>query len=65
MGGEPVTVGTVVSDRKWGGRYTGTMVRRSGGSIFVAWHGTCVDDELGTDEVEVVRDAGVVGEVRG
>lgn len=51
--------------RKRSGRYTGTVVRRAGGSIFVAWHGTVVEDELGADEVEMIRDAEVIGEVRG
>jgi hypothetical protein len=31
--------GTVVRDRKWSGKYTGTVVRRDGDSVFVAWHG--------------------------
>lgn len=31
--------GTVVRDRRWGGRCTGTVVRREGDWVFVA----CVD----------------------
>lgn len=62
--GKAIKVGTVVRDRVWGGRYTGTVVRRSRGSIFVAWHGTWVEDELGVDEVEIVPDAEVTDEAR-
>lgn len=47
----------MVRDRKWGGRQTGTVTSREGRSVFVAWHGTCVDDELDVDEVEPVDDA--------
>ncbi len=34
--------GTVVRDRKWGGTCTGTVVRREGDSVFVAWHNSFV-----------------------
>ncbi|MHB8449114.1 MAG: hypothetical protein ACYDAQ_01375 [Mycobacteriales bacterium] len=46
-------VGTVVRDRKWGGRYTGTVAVRDGRWIVVAWHGTFVQDELDADEVDI------------
>jgi len=49
--------GTVVRDRKWSGKYTGTVVRREGDSVFVAWHGSFVEDELHVSEVEVWEDA--------
>jgi hypothetical protein len=51
QGGSQMQVGTVVRDRKWGGRYTGTIVNVEGGSIFVQWHGTCVEDELSPADV--------------
>ena len=49
--------GTTVRDRKWGGIYTGTVVNVSddGEWIYVAWHGTCIEDELRPDDVEVIR----------
>jgi hypothetical protein len=53
----PVTVGTVVRDRCWGGTYTGTVVRRDGRSVFVAWHGTAVEDQLDVDQVVPWPDA--------
>jgi hypothetical protein len=53
---EPVE-GTVVRDRIWGGTHTGTVVRRVGRSVFVAWHHSFVEDELDTDQVEVWADA--------
>ncbi len=46
-------VGTVVRDRRWGGKFSGTVVARQGRSVFVAWHGTCVEDELEADQVEI------------
>jgi hypothetical protein len=49
--------GAVVRDRMWGGTHTGTVVRREGTSVFVAWHGTCVEDELDAGQVEVWADA--------
>jgi hypothetical protein len=52
-----LNVGTVVRDRKWGGRYAGTVVHVEGGAVFVAWHGSFVEDELCVDEVEVWPDA--------
>jgi hypothetical protein len=41
--GEQVEVGMAVRDRKWGGGHSGTALRREGGSVFVAWHGTFVE----------------------
>lgn len=55
--GGDITEGTVVRDRRWGGTYTGTVVRREGRSVFVAWHGSFVEDELDVDEVTVWADA--------
>jgi hypothetical protein len=50
-------IGSVVRDRAWGGRFTGTVVRREGTSVFVAWHDSCVEDELEVDQVEPWPDA--------
>ncbi len=36
-GEDHIGEGTVVRDRKWGGTCTGTVVRREGDSLFVAW----------------------------
>lgn len=52
-----VQEGTVVRDRKWGGRFRGTVVRREGDSVFVAWHSSFVEDELSIAEVEPVADS--------
>lgn len=49
--------GAVVRDRKWGGRFTGTVVRREGDAVFVAWHNSFVEDQLDIAEVEPVEDA--------
>jgi hypothetical protein len=54
---EDIGEGTVVRDRKWGGTCTGTVVRRDGDSVFVAWHNSFVEDELSIDEVQVWADA--------
>ncbi len=51
-----ITVGTVVRGRRCG-KQTATVVNRKGRSVFVAWHGSCVEDELDVDEVEVWPDA--------
>lgn len=48
--------GTVVRDRRWGGRCTGTVVRREGDWVFVAWHGSCVEDQLSLEQVQVWLD---------
>ena len=52
-----LTVGAVVRSRRWGGRYAGTVVRREAGSVFVAWHGTFVEDQLDPDDVTLWADA--------
>ncbi len=44
--------GMTVRDRKWGGRHIGTVVNVAEGRVFVAWHGTCVEDELDPADVE-------------
>lgn len=62
-GDEPVTVGTVVRDRLWGGTHTGTVVRHDGRSVFVAWHGTAVEDELDIAQVAVCAEP--ASELRG
>jgi len=47
--------GVCVRDRKWGGRYTGTIVRVDpDGDLYVQWHGTAVEDQVRPDEVEPV-----------
>jgi hypothetical protein len=51
------TVGTVVRGRTWGGRFSGTVVGRKGRSLFVAWHGTCVEDEVDVEDIDVWFDA--------
>jgi hypothetical protein len=55
--GGQIAEGTVVRDRNWGGTHTGTVLRREGRSVFVAWHGSAVEDELDVDEVSVWADA--------
>ncbi len=54
---EEIDVGTVVRSLKWGAENTGTVVRREGDSLFVAWHNSFVEDELDISEVEVWADA--------
>lgn len=44
--------GTVVRHRTWSGHPAGTVVRSEGRTIFVAWHDTCVEDELDVTEVD-------------
>ncbi len=56
-GEDLIDEGTVVRDRKWGGTCTGTVVRREGDSLFVAWHNSFVEDEMNVNEVEVWADA--------
>jgi hypothetical protein len=43
--------GQSVRDRKWGGGYTGTVVNVEGGSVYVQWHGTCVEDQMDPGEI--------------
>src|SRR5690349_10891688 len=50
-GGGPVTGGTLapggtVRDRKWGGQFVGVVRQVEGRDVFVAWHGTVVEDQL-------------------
>lgn len=53
--GGPLQVEACVRDRKWGGRYTGTIVRiDDDGDLFVQWHGTFVEDQVRPDEVEPI-----------
>jgi hypothetical protein len=51
-----MNIGSVVRDRRWGGRLTGTIVDCRHGHVFVAWHDTCVEDELPPSDVELVTD---------
>ena len=55
-GGE-IVEGTVVRDRRWAGTRSGTVVRREGRSVFVAWHGSFVESQLDVDEVAVWAEA--------
>ena len=43
--------GDRVRDAKWGGKYTGTVVRTAGQSVFVQWDNIAVEDELLEAEV--------------
>lgn len=52
-----IQVGTVVRDRRWGGRFSGTVTQRAEDHVFIAWHGSFVEDELRIDEVDVWSDA--------
>ena len=52
-----IRTGTVVRDRRWGGRFSGTVTQRSADRVFVAWHGSVVEDELCVDEVALWPDA--------
>lgn len=45
--------GAVVRHRGWGGRFVGTVTRRDGDTVFVAWYGSCVEDELRADELDL------------
>jgi hypothetical protein len=44
--------GDRVRDAKWGGKYTGTVVRTAGQSVFVQWDNIAVEDELRNTEVQ-------------
>jgi len=46
--------GDRVRDVKWGGKYTGTVVRTVGQSVFVQWDGIAVEDELRNTEVKAL-----------
>lgn len=54
MSNDDVGEGTVVRHRRH--RSIGTVVRRDGDKLHVAWHDSCVEDELHVDDVEVVPD---------
>lgn len=56
-GSADIRAGTVVRDRRWGGHFSGTVTHRNEDRLVVAWHGSCVEDELGVDEVDVWPDA--------
>jgi hypothetical protein len=49
-------VGDVVRSLRWADA-TGTVMWRDGDVVRVAWHGTCVEDEVDVGEVEVWADA--------
>ena len=48
--------GTRIASRKWGDPVVGTVTRVSGGSAFVQWAGSFVEDELSMDldDIEVI-----------
>jgi hypothetical protein len=48
--------GDVVRSLRWADT-AGVVTARDGAVVRVAWHGTCVEDEVGADEVEVWADA--------
>jgi hypothetical protein len=52
-----IHAGTVVRDRRWGGRLSGTVTQRDDDRVLVAWHASFVEDELCIDEVDVWPDA--------
>ena len=46
--------GDRVRDAKWGGKYTGTVVRTAGQKVFVQWDNLAVEDELLVAEVRAL-----------
>jgi hypothetical protein len=48
-----IEVGAWYGNRKWGGRHTGAVARCEAGSVFVAWHGSFVEDQRDHSDVEV------------
>jgi hypothetical protein len=52
-----VNVNSVVRHRAWSPRQLGTVVRRKGDIVYVAWHNTCVEDELNIADLQVVSNA--------
>ncbi len=52
-----IQAGTVVWDRRWGGRFSGTVTQRVEDRVLIAWHGSLVEDGLRIDEVDVWPDA--------
>ncbi|GAA4617237.1 hypothetical protein GCM10023195_76850 [Actinoallomurus liliacearum] len=51
-----IEIGTAVRHRTWTGT-TGTVVGIDGPWLSVAWHNSCVIDELKADDVDVWADA--------
>jgi len=49
---QKIRKGDRVRDAKWGGKYTGTVVRTAGQSVFVQWDNIAVEDELRKTEVQ-------------
>jgi hypothetical protein len=45
--------GATVRDRKWGGRWVGTVTRVVDGRVFVAWDDSFTQDELDPADVDV------------
>ena len=43
--------GDRVRDAKWGGKFTGTVVRTAGQEVFVQWDNLAVEDEMHEAEV--------------
>lgn len=48
-------VGLGRGGRAWPRRPVGVVTGVRGSSVFVAWHGTCVEDEMSPDELELVE----------
>lgn len=46
--------GDRVRAAKWGGKYTGTVVRTAGQSVFVQWDNIAVEDEMRVAEVQAL-----------
>lgn len=46
--------GDRVRDAKWGGKYTGTVVRTAGQKVFVQWDNLAVEDEMHEAEVKAI-----------
>jgi hypothetical protein len=56
-GGVLAVTATAGGERPWKESHTGTVVRIDGASVFLAWHGTCVEGELDAAQVEVLAEA--------
>ncbi len=56
MTGGTLAPGDTVRDRKWGGQFVGVVRQVEGRDVFVAWHGTVVEDQLDRDDVELVEE---------
>ncbi|KKW20987.1 MAG: hypothetical protein UY62_C0036G0009 [Parcubacteria group bacterium GW2011_GWF2_50_9] len=46
--------GDRVRDAKWGGKYTGTVLRTAGQKVFVQWDNLAVEDEMHEAEVKAL-----------